>query len=153
MVFADPRILKQGTKQNANCNTVGTDSPLSDLCDQRSANDASNGVSKTDRNPETTGTLLVSKDCIRLSGGRCFNAFNVQITGNNPQPSSFSVSDTQSQTVILDPGSFTVSEVPVAGFIVSFSGNCAQIVPGSHEATGTISAGQHLTCVIRNVTP
>jgi len=111
----------------------------------------SNGVSKTASNPETTGTLLVSKDCIRLRSGNCLNTFNVQITGNNPQPSSFSISDPQNQTVTLGPGSFTVSEVPVAGFQVSFTGHCLQT--GPFVATGTISAGQHLTCIIRNVTP
>jgi|SRR5690348_326818 hypothetical protein len=88
---------------------------------------------------------------VRLRSGNCFNTFNVQITGNNPQPSSFSISDSQNQTVTLAPGSFTVSEVPVAGFQVSFTGHCLQT--GPFVATGTISAGQHLTCIIRNVTP
>ena len=37
-VFADSRILKQETKQNANCDTVGGDSTVSDSCNQRSAN-------------------------------------------------------------------------------------------------------------------
>jgi hypothetical protein len=32
----------------------------------------------------------------------------------------------------------------------TFSGDCMQTAPGSTEATGTISVGQHLTCTITN---
>ena len=62
-VFAESRILKQDTKQTANCDTVGVDSTVSDSCNQRAANNASNGVSKTAVTPERTGTLLVKFVC------------------------------------------------------------------------------------------
>ena len=49
-IFADSKILKQDTKQNGNCDTVGADSTVSDSCNQRAANNVSNGI------PRTTGT-------------------------------------------------------------------------------------------------
>src|SRR5262249_18024934 len=46
-VFADSRILKQDTKQNANCDTVGADSQVSDSCNQRAANNVNKSVPRT----------------------------------------------------------------------------------------------------------
>ncbi len=46
-VFADSRILKQDTKQNANCDTVGTASQISDSCNQRTANNVNKSVPRT----------------------------------------------------------------------------------------------------------
>ena len=34
-VYADSRLLKQDTNQNASCDRVGADSPVSDSCNQR----------------------------------------------------------------------------------------------------------------------
>ncbi len=75
-VFADSRILKQDTKQTANCDTVGADSPVSDSCNQRAANNINNGVPKTAVTPETTGTLLVKFVCnipICATSSICYN--------------------------------------------------------------------------------
>jgi hypothetical protein len=78
--------------------------------------------------------------------------FSVEITGgNNPQPSTFILTPDSSQLVTLGPGSFTIVESAVFGIrSVTFSGDCMQTAPGSMEATGIISAGQHLTCTITN---
>jgi hypothetical protein len=46
-VFADSRILKLETKQNANCATPGGGDSLSDSCNQRAANNVINGVPRT----------------------------------------------------------------------------------------------------------
>ena len=46
-VFANSRILKQDTKQTANCESVGADSPVSDSCNQRGENNINNGVTRT----------------------------------------------------------------------------------------------------------
>ncbi len=101
-----------------------------------------------------TGTLIVDKACVTsTSGGTCPGnpSFNVQVTGNNAQPTSFSISNGGSQSIILGGGSFTVSEDSTPGFTTSFSGDCMQTSSsGSQEATGTIAAGQHLTCTITN---
>lgn len=46
-VFADSRILKLETKQNANCGTPGGGDSVSDSCNQRAANNVINGVPRT----------------------------------------------------------------------------------------------------------
>ena len=46
-VFADSRILKQKTKQNANCATPGGGDSVSDSCNQRAANNVIDGVPRT----------------------------------------------------------------------------------------------------------
>ncbi len=46
-VFADLRILKLETKQNANCATPGGGDSVSDSCNQRAANNVINGVPRT----------------------------------------------------------------------------------------------------------
>jgi hypothetical protein len=48
----------------------------------------------------------------------------------------------------LGPGSFTVTESPVAGFAPSFAVGCNQ--RSLTTATGTIAAGQALRCSITN---
>ena len=74
-------------------------------------------------------------------GGSCPGnpSFNVQVTGNNAQTTSFSLSNGGSQSVTLGRGSFTVREDSVSGFTPSFSGDCMQTAAGSGEATGTFS--------------
>lgn len=71
IVFADSRILKQDTTQNASCATGGADSTVSDSCNLQSINNVNNGVPKTTGIPTTgtgtgtgTGTLLVNVFCI-----------------------------------------------------------------------------------------
>jgi hypothetical protein len=77
--------------------------------------------------------------------------FSVEITDNNPQPSTFILRPDSSQLVTLGPGTFTIVESAEFGIVsVTFSGDCMQTAPGSMEATGTIIAGQHLTCTITN---
>ena len=53
-VFADSRLLKQYTNQNASCDTVGADSPVAGSCNQNAANNVNNGLPKTAVTPETT---------------------------------------------------------------------------------------------------
>jgi hypothetical protein len=98
---------------------------------------------------------LVKKVCVVAGDGPCppeVGRFNITTTGNNPQPSNFFLANGESQLVTLGAGAFTVTELSIAmGFLsLSFSGDCRQAAPGSFTATGTISAGQHLTCTITN---
>jgi hypothetical protein len=58
-VFADSRTLRQDTKQAADCDTVGAASPVSDSCNQRSANSVNNGVPTAG----TPGPLLINELC------------------------------------------------------------------------------------------
>jgi hypothetical protein len=86
----------------------------------------------------TTATTTISLPTTLLVSVICTNCYSatVTVTGNNPQPSSFSISDSRgAQPVILLPGSFAVS---VDSLQPTYTGDCK----------GTISAGQHLTCNI-----
>ncbi len=67
--------------------------------------------------------------------------YAVTVTGNNPQPSSFSLSATSPQFVKLGPGSFAVSVDTSVSH--SFSGDCK----------GTMSAGQLQSCTIQITAP
>jgi hypothetical protein len=68
---------------------------------------------------------------------------------SNPQPSAFQGSGSGSQTFTLSPGDFRVDFVSGFATFAHFSGDCIQ---QGFSGTGTISAGQHLTCTI-TVTP
>jgi hypothetical protein len=134
-VFADSRLIKQGTKQTANCDTVGADSPVSNSCNQSAANNVNNGVPKTAVTPETTGTLLVKFVCnIPI----CATSRSVIIISSaNAQPDILTFTVSGSQLVTLDPGTFAILVISVIG--QDRSGDCD---------IGTIKAGQHLTCTI-----
>ena len=109
---------------------------------------------ETEETPPTPGTLLIEKFCAPEIGGECpgGGAFSVEVTGNNAQPTNFLLGHGDSQLVTLDPGPFSILEgVPGPDFVPQFSGDCEQTAPGSEEATGTINAGQQLTCTILNL--
>jgi hypothetical protein len=77
--------------------------------------------------------------------------FSITVTGNNPQPPSFNLGDGESKAVTLGPGNFDVRESVPSGFgAPTFAGSCAQPFQDAHDAVGTISAGQTLTCTISN---
>jgi hypothetical protein len=108
--------------------------------------DGSKTVRQTPTPTPTTGTLLITKLC-RNSCGH----FLIKVTGNNPQPPSVSLTNEQEGSVILGPGNYTITETPQSVFLTpGFGGDCKRTAPGSHEATGTISAGQTLHCTILN---
>jgi hypothetical protein len=103
--------------------------------------------------PPTTGTLIITKICNPFGDFATCEAttFPITVTDNNPQPSSFSLSHGESQTVTLGPGSFTVHEsVPTDFEPPGFTGDCVQTARRSPDATGTISAGETLHCTITN---
>jgi hypothetical protein len=79
------------------------------------------------------------------------HTFAITVTDDNPQPSAFDLQNGDSQLVTFSgPSTYTVSEPPSSIFSVTFSGDCKATSPGSTEATGTISAGEHQTCTITN---
>lgn len=101
----------------------------------------------------TTGTLTITKKCLPMfpSGGNLCpgTSFSIQVTGNNPQPSLISLTDGGSQIVTLGPGSFAITETPRVAFLFFNGPDCSVLIEGV-EATGTISAGQNLSCTITN---
>lgn len=99
----------------------------------------------------TTGTLFVSKSCTDITP--CLGIppplFSIEITGNNPQPSTIFIGQATGDFVTLGLGTFTIVERSFPGLVsATFSGDCTKV--GPFTATGTISVGQHLTCTITN---
>ena len=155
-VFADSMLLKQDTKQAADCETAGAASPVSDSCNQRAANNVNNGEPKTTATPGTPGTttLRINERCFLGTIAICID-MSIIVEGNNPQPSSFSFNPPFSQLVTLGPGSFTITESTTSlPFTTRVSGDCSLASPPGLSQTftiiGTISAGQNLICNIVN---
>src|SRR3954454_16808209 len=90
-------------------------------------------TTSTSSSSSATGTYL---QVILNNPNSISSAFTVTVTGNNPQPYSFCLSSISPQFVKLHPGSFAVSID--TGYPHSYSKDC----------TGTISAGQNLSCTI-----
>jgi hypothetical protein len=87
------------------------------------------------------GTLFITKLCPGCAG---LTQPTITVTGNNPQPPSFNIDVGVTRVVTLRPGSFTITESLPPGFSApTFSGDCT-------TSTGTISAGQALSCIITN---
>jgi hypothetical protein len=129
--------------------TLGNDNSITGFADQRK------NVQAVVTSPTPTPTLTLQNSGVLGIFKVCFPScqgvtFSISVTGNNPQPSSFTLSGGQTQDVTLGPGTFTVTEAHAAGFNPpSFANNCKQVTGDS--ATGTISAGQILSCVITNI--
>jgi hypothetical protein len=86
------------------------------------------------------GTLVVTTKVDNTNGGtKNPSDFTISVTGNSPKPSSFSGSSSGS-TVILKPGTYGVTESSVSGYTTTYSSGCS----------GSISAGQTLSCTIAN---
>jgi hypothetical protein len=136
-VFADSRLLKQDTNQNASCDTVGANSPVLGSCNQNAANNVNNGVPKTAATPERTGTLLVKFVCDIPA---CATALpsRIDISGGNAQPDTLTFTVSGSQLVTIDPGTFTILAFSAVG-TEGFSGDCVE--HNSLDASVTIRQG------------
>ena len=88
--------------------------------------------------------------------------YQITVTDNNPEPSSFAGSETPVE-VSIGPGEYTVSETladlstlqqeldaGAASTLSLFRGNCNQPDQAEPVATGTIAAGQSQECNIEN---
>ena len=90
--------------------------------------------------PPTTGTLVVIKNVVNDNGGTATSSdFTINVNSSSSTPSTFSGSSLGTN-VTVDPGSYSVSEVPVSGYAMSTSTDCS----------GTIAAGETKTCTITN---
>jgi hypothetical protein len=126
-------------------NTLGNDNSVTGFADQSDNLQQSTSANKTTPTPTptpipTTATLTV----IKIVAGNATNAtasnFTIHVTGNNPTPANFAGSTTGID-VTLGAGAFTVTETgPTSSFNTTTTGDCS----------GTITAGQHLTCTITN---
>jgi hypothetical protein len=96
-----------------------------------------------------TTTLLVKKECQDDFELPVPCQFTIRVSGNNnpqPQPSTFVLGNGGSQLVTLSPGTYTISEDSQVGWRSFLFGDC-----NSSTRSGTISAGEHQTCTIRNI--
>jgi hypothetical protein len=125
-------------------NTHGNDNQVtgfvdqSDNIQQSAAPTTANQTTPTPTPTPTTATLTVIKIVTGTTTAKPSN-FTMHVSGFNPMPANFAGSaDTE---VTLSPGTFSVTETPPSpNFITSLSSECS----------GTIAAGQHLTCTITN---
>ncbi len=86
------------------------------------------------------GTLVVNTKVDNTNGGtKKPSDFTISVTGNSPKPSSSSGSSSGS-TVTLKPGTYGVTESSVLGYTATYSSGCS----------GSISAGQTLSCTVAN---
>ncbi|MBI3241091.1 MAG: DUF11 domain-containing protein [Chloroflexi bacterium] len=92
-------------------------------------------------NDDIQPTLIVVKHVINDNGGTAVAAdFTMNVTGVNVNPSSFPGSELPGTTLLLDAGSYSVSESGPNGYTASFSADC----------TGTIAVGETKTCTVTN---
>jgi len=127
-------------------NTLGNDNSVTGFADQsdniqQSAvpTTANQTTTPTPTPIRTTGTLTVIKIVAGNTTATASN-FTMHVTGNNPTPANFAGSTTGT-TVTLGAGAFAVTETgPTSSFNATTTGDCS----------GTIAAGQHLTCTITN---
>jgi hypothetical protein len=139
-------------------NTLGNDNSITGFADQSDNIQQSAAVTPTTANKTTstptsnptpiptsnptptptTATLTVIKI---VSGNTTATAanFTIQVHGSNANPNTFAGSPT-GVNVILNPGTFNVTETATPAFTTSFTGDC----------DGPIAAGQHLICTITN---
>jgi hypothetical protein len=165
--FAHKRSAESNTNTNTNTNSATSDSDSTATAtntnninntataSQSQEQDAcavavtcpEGSTTVTSTPPPATGTLEIFKYCAPSCPD---TEFHITLTGNSPvTPPSFNIGDGGRQTVTLGSGTFTIHEVPTAGFSPSFEDGCMQSgSPG--EATGTISAGQTVRCIITN---
>ena len=142
--------MNQKTKQNANCSAVGASGSVSDSCNQaqNNVNVNNGGLISTGKQVPTTGTLLIKKICGSPGGRFCGNSYFIGIAGNGRQPQTIQLRDNgENQTVKLSPGPFDIMEFG-GPLYPTYSGDCKQTY--RMDAIGTISGGQHLTCIINN---
>jgi hypothetical protein len=147
--------LRAGKCSNSNLEeqTQGNDNSITGFADQ-----SKNVQAAVKPTPTPTPTLTLQNFGVLGISKVCFPScpgvkFSITVTGNNPQPSSFTLGDGNTQDVILGPGGFTVTEsfsrprdAPL------FHGGCDQSDRSPiGTATGIIRAGESKSCVITNV--
>jgi Prealbumin-like fold domain len=135
-------------QSNTGQNTLGNDNSVTGFADQSdnlqqsaAAPTTANQTTPTPTPAPTTATLTV----IKIVSGNATNTtpsnFTMHVTGNNPTPANFAGSNGTGTDVTLGPGTFSVTETgPTSSFNTTTTGDCS----------GTITAGQHLSCTITN---
>ena len=101
------------------------------------------GVQKTCTitNNDVSAKLIVIKNVVNDEAGTsAASNFTMSVTGSSPSPASFPGAGAPGTQVLLNPGSYGVSETGPAGYTGSFSPDC----------NGSISLGETKTCTVTN---
>jgi uncharacterized repeat protein (TIGR01451 family) len=101
------------------------------------------GVQKTCTitNNDVSAKLIVIKNVVNDEAGTsAASDFTMSVTGSAPNPASFPGAGTPGTQVLLNPGSYGVSETGPAGYTGSFSPDC----------NGSIALGETKTCTVTN---
>jgi hypothetical protein len=92
-------------------------------------------------NDDIQPKLVVIKHVINDNGGtKTASDFSLSVTGSSPDPASFSGAESPGTTVMLNAGSYSVSEGAHAGYADSYSADC----------TASIAVGETKTCTVTN---
>lgn len=90
-------------------------------------------------NDDKPAHIFVTKTVVNDNGGtKIASDFTINVSGNNPDQTSFAGS--ASTDVTIDAGSYDITETPDAGYAVSYSADCS----------GSILPGETKTCTITN---
>ena len=85
----------------------------------------------TNKYVPTTGTLAVTTIIHNTDGGtKKPSDFTISVSGNSPNPASFSGS-ASGTTVTLKPGKYSVSSSSISGYSTSYSPGCSGIITGA----------------------
>jgi len=115
------------------------------VCDSGKTNpvvlNAGDNVSCVITNNDVVPELTVIKHVVNNNGGsKSASDFTMQVTGSNVSNTSFVGAENPGTKVTLNAGSYSVSEIELAGYAKSLSGDCS----------GTIAIGEKKTCTITN---
>jgi hypothetical protein len=104
--------------------------------------------------PPTTGTLIVVRQMVNDNGGSKFlDSFPVAVHAANPSIPQITggagiLSD--STTIIVGPGAYSLTEASVSGYNEFIGATCSSTEPCMPDGTGGICAGETRVCVITN---
>ena len=90
--------------------------------------------------PVGTGTLVIVTNVTNNdSGVKTTSDFTDTVTGTNVLPTSTFVGSVTGTTVTLNAGSYSVAQLPTAGYNVTYSSGCSGTITASGTETCTIS--------------
>jgi hypothetical protein len=125
-------------------NTLGNDNSVTGFADQsdnlKQSAAAPTAANQTTPTPTPVNASLTVTKIVSGNTTATPSNFTMHVIGNNPTPANFAGSSAGID-VTLSPGAFSVTETgPTSSFNTTTTGDCS----------GTITAGQHLSCTITN---
>lgn len=102
-------------------------------------------LAATPPSPPTTGNIIIINHVINDNGGLKVSAdFNISVTANNPSNNNFPGEEYPGTTITVDPTlSYSIDASTISGYSKVLGPGCS----------GTIVAGDTLTCIVTNDDP